>query len=71
MTILDACVAVLSRHSSPMTSDEIYKEIIQSSLYEFRAKDPKNMVKSALRKHLRSSSKPRVIEIEKGLYKTA
>ena len=71
MTILDACVAVLSRSQAPMSGDEIYEAIARLGLYKFQAKDPKNIVKSTLRKHLRSAAKRRVVEVQKGLFKSA
>jgi len=54
-----------------MSGDEIYEAIARLGLYKFQAKDPKNIVKSTLRKHLRSAAKRRVVEVQKGLFKSA
>lgn len=69
MTILDACVTVLNEANEPLTIDKIYDQIISKNLYKFGAKDPKNMVSSTLRKHLKSDGKKRIILVSKGLYK--
>ncbi|MBQ8014877.1 MAG: hypothetical protein IJ264_01670 [Clostridia bacterium] len=40
MTIVDAIVTILSNSKKGMTSKEIYKEIVDNSLYSFGAKEP-------------------------------
>ncbi len=51
MTIVEAIKEVLSLNNKPMTSQEIYSEIISRGLYEFGAKQPESIVNSKLRKH--------------------
>lgn len=53
-TILDAVVAVLSAERAAKTSAEIHKLIEEKKLFQFNAKDPVGIVRSAIRKHLRS-----------------
>lgn len=68
MTILDACVAALEKAGKPLSSDQIYERVVENGLYTFGAKDPKSMVRAALRKHLRSAGGKRVQEVGKGVY---
>ena len=42
---------VLAEEKKPMTADELYELIISRKLYEFKAKDPKSVFKSQLRRH--------------------
>ncbi|MFB2712333.1 restriction endonuclease [Aeromonas veronii] len=51
MTIVEAIKEILSSNNKPMTSQEIYSEIISRGLYEFGAKQPESIVNSKLRKH--------------------
>ena len=64
MTILDACVDVLSKSQQAMTAEEIYDQIHRRGLYEFKAKDPRNIVRSTLRKHLRASRPHRIKQVD-------
>ena len=54
ITILDAAVTVLKAEKKALSSTEIHKQIVDRQLFEFGAKAPISMVRSALRKHLRS-----------------
>lgn len=69
MTILDACVRVLQQKNENMTADQIYEEIRRQNLYEFNSKDPLGVLRSTIRKHIRSQNNPRVKEIARGLYR--
>lgn len=51
MTIVEAIKKVLLSHKSGLTYLEIYKHIIDKSLYTFGAKDPKAIVRAKLRQH--------------------
>ena len=42
---------VLRTAGRPMSSREIYDEIVRLGLYEFKAKDPANIVRGQLRRH--------------------
>lgn len=57
-TILDAVVTVLSGEAKPRTCAEIHQMIVDKQLFTFRAKDPVGIVRSALRKHLRTHGGP-------------
>ena len=50
-TIIDAALTVLKKANKPMSADEIYNEICASSLFEFKAQDPKAILKAQLRKN--------------------
>lgn len=64
MSILDACVDVLSKSQRAMTADEIYSQIQQRGLYKFKAKDPRSIVRGTLRKHLRASHPHRIRQVD-------
>jgi hypothetical protein len=64
MTILDACIKVLSESGQPLTAEAIYNEIQRRKLYDFKAKDPRNMVRSTLSKHLRGTQAPRIRQVD-------
>lgn len=51
MTIAQAIIKVLEESNESLTSEEIYKRIVDRSLYEFGAKDPKAIVNGTIRKH--------------------
>jgi restriction system protein len=51
MTIIEAIKSVLQEAKSPLTVDQIYKNISDKKLYGFKAKDPKSVVRSQLRRH--------------------
>lgn len=53
-TILDATVAVLKAANAPRSAVEIHESITKQKLFEFKAKDPVGIVRSAIRKHLRT-----------------
>ena len=42
---------VLRTADGPLSSREIYDEIVRRGLYEFKAKDPANIVRGQLRRH--------------------
>jgi hypothetical protein len=69
MTILDACIDVLSAAGKPMTVDEIYDEIVRRNLHQFGAKEPVGIVRATLRRHLRSDRHHRVVELTKGVFR--
>lgn len=68
MTILDACTEVLAKSNDPLTAEQIYEEIRRRGLYEFKAKDPRSMVRGTLRKHLRASQPHRVRQVDSGRF---
>ena len=47
---------ILAEHKRPMTADEIYEVISSRELYEFKAKSPKGVLRSQLRRHCKSES---------------
>jgi undecaprenyl pyrophosphate synthase len=51
MTIVEAIRTVLESAADPLTVDEVHTRIIERSLYNFRAIDPKHVVRSQLRRH--------------------
>ncbi len=64
-TILDAVVQVLEGDRKPRSPKEIHAEILSKGLYTFGAQDPVGMIRSTIRKHLRThggadQSPPRV-----------
>ncbi len=50
-TIIDAALTVLKTANKPLSADEIYVEICKSQLFEFKAQDPKAILKAQLRKN--------------------
>jgi hypothetical protein len=50
-TIIQAAVKALAEIGRPATASEIYNYINANNLYDFKAKDPESVVKSALRRH--------------------
>jgi len=50
-TIIDAALIVLKNTNKPLSGDEIYAEICKNSLFEFKAQDPKAILKAQLRKN--------------------
>jgi len=68
MTVLDACVQVLKAAGKPLTVDEIHEEITKQELYEFKAKDSRSIVRSALKRHVRRGSNLQVILRDKNSY---
>ncbi len=51
LTIVGAIKEVLSRSGIPLTPKEVYEKIIDFGLYNFGAKEPKNVVLGEIRKH--------------------
>lgn len=50
MTITEAIKQVLAQ-KSPQTATEIYRAIVEASLFEFKSKAATNIVRSQLRRH--------------------
>ena len=71
MTILEAAVAVLSRKAGPMAVKDVYEEIVRNNLYSFGAKNPRSVLSGTLRKHVKTSPNPKVVEVSNGVYKKA
>ncbi|MBE0506989.1 MAG: hypothetical protein IBX50_09765 [Marinospirillum sp.] len=51
MTIVEAIKEVLKNYPEGLTAGKIYDEIVKRKLYTFGAVDPKQVVRSKLRKH--------------------
>jgi restriction system protein len=51
MTIVEAIQCVLKEASEALTVEELYSRIVERSLYDFRAADPKSVVRSQVRRH--------------------
>lgn len=51
MTITEAIKQVMLQHGAPMTSDEAYRAIIETNLYEFHSDNPAHIVRSQIRRH--------------------
>ena len=66
MTVLDAVLKELESANQPMTADEIFDAIVARGSYSFKAKDPRSIVRSAIRRHIRGTTTPRLSEIRKG-----
>jgi hypothetical protein len=49
---------ILAEHQRPMTADEILDITITRRLYEFKAKSPKSVLRSQLRRHCSNISGP-------------
>jgi hypothetical protein len=70
-TILDATVAVLKAANAPRSAAEIHELIAKQKLFDFKAKDPVGIVRSAIRKHLRTHAgtpSARVQAVDKDRY---
>ena len=72
-TILDAVVAVLTTEKAPRSVAEIHKLIEEKKLFQFNAKDPVGIVRSAIRKHLQThggagQARARVRVVDKDRY---
>lgn len=50
-TIINAALIALKTANKPLSADEIYAEICKSQLFEFKAQDPKAILKAQLRKN--------------------
>jgi len=51
LTINEAAIEVLKKYGKPISADTIYQGISQDKLYVFKAKQPKNVLLSQLRRH--------------------
>lgn len=71
MTLLDACIQVLDSAKAPLPADEIFNQINSRNLYDFKAKDPKSIVRATLRKHVKNVGKHQVVQVSPGLFKKA
>lgn len=58
ITIVEAIKQVLQTNTDGMTSQEIYKEIVQRNLYSFGAKNPEGVVHGTLRTHCKDLDFP-------------
>jgi len=57
-TIHQVISDVLCAAGTPLTSSEIYEVISERRLYEFKAKDPANIVRAQLRRHCSNVKTP-------------
>ena len=71
MTILEAAVEVLDGKGGPTPVNDIYEEIVRNNLYSFSAKNPRSVLSGTLRKHVKTSPNPKVVEVSNGVYKKA
>lgn len=68
---------ILAEHKRAMSADEIYSVITSRGLYEFKAKSPKTVLRSQLRRHSqtgqgdKSTSKPLFSVTADGLFSLA
>ena len=51
MTIIEAIKKVMININKPLTVQEIYQDIAQKKLYEFKSKNPVHIVKTTIRRH--------------------
>ena len=42
---------ILAEHKRPMSVEEIYEVIVSKALYEFKAKSPKSVLRTQMRRH--------------------
>jgi glycerol-3-phosphate dehydrogenase len=49
---------ILAEYQRPMTADEILNIALSKGLYEFKAKSPKSVLRSQLRRHCSNISGP-------------
>ena len=61
MTIAEAAQSVLRDTRRPMTTTELYEEIIRRGLYTFGAKNPKSVMTQAIRE--RSDANPKAKQV--------
>ncbi len=54
--IHEIAAEILADYKRAMTADEIYNVIIERGLYEFKAKSPKSVLRSQLRRHTLGAS---------------
>lgn len=65
MTIADAAQSVLRDTGRPMTTTEIYEEIIRRGLYTFGAKNPKSVMTQAIRERSDANHKAKQVLFRK------
>jgi hypothetical protein len=69
-TIIEAAISVLKAENKPLSADEIYSAILKSNLFEFKAQDPKAILKAQLRKNSigfagkSAAEKPRIKQLD-------
>jgi hypothetical protein len=51
LTVIQAALTAINAIGKASTADEIFDYIVRNNLYEFNAKDPQAILKSALRRH--------------------
>lgn len=56
--IHEVAAEVLAEHKRPMTADEIYESITSRGLYEFKARSPRSVLRSQLRRHAANAKSP-------------
>jgi len=61
MTIADAVRKVLRDAGRPMSTDEIYEQIIEQQLYKFGAKNPKSVMSQAIRERSDANPKAKIL----------
>lgn len=57
-TIKEAIFEVLNKESKPLTIKEIYLQIVENQLYDFKAENPEHIVRTLLRRHSENISFP-------------
>ena len=61
MTIVEAVQTVLKEAGRPMSTQEIYDEILKQGLYTFNAKNPKGVMSQAIRERSDAKTNPKVL----------
>ena len=61
----------MDRKGGPAAVKDIYEEIVRANLYSFGAKNPSSVLSGTLRKHVKTSPSPKVVEVSNGVYKKA
>lgn len=51
MTIVEAAKEALRRSKKPMTVEEIHQTIVENKLYEFKAREPRGVLRTQIRRH--------------------
>lgn len=57
-SIHEVAADVLAEKKKPMTADEIFEVISSRNLYEFKAKSPRSVLRSQLRRHAANITGP-------------
>ena len=74
MTIVESIILVLESSNSPLSVEQIYRNLVSKGLYEFKAKDPKSVVRQQIRRHSRGVDFPSArpdkyfVEVSRGKY---